>query len=90
MAQAGKVTIEFFGMPRQRAGRMEIEVSAFTVGEALAAVEQACPGLVGLLTDGQLAPYYLLSINGNQFGTDMRHALKPGDHLLLLSADAGG
>jgi molybdopterin converting factor small subunit len=90
VAQPGKVTVEFFGIPRLRAGRAEVEVPATTVGEALAAVERACPGLAGLVEEGRLAPHYLLSLNGEHFGPDMGHALRPGDRLLLLSADAGG
>jgi hypothetical protein len=40
--------------------------------------------------DGRLSPHYLLSINGEQFVTDLQQKLRPGDRLLLLSADAGG
>jgi molybdopterin synthase sulfur carrier subunit len=85
------VTVEFFGIPRLRAGRAELSVAAGTVAELLAAVERACPGLAGLVqADGRLAPHYLLSNNGQHFVTDVCQALKPGDRLLLLSADAGG
>jgi len=85
------VTVEFFGVPRQRAGRAEVIVQANTVAELLAAIERACPGLAGLVqTDGRLAPHYLLSIGGQRFVTDVRQELRPGDRLLLLSADAGG
>lgn len=85
------VTVEFFGVPRQRAGRAELGVAARTVGELLQGVEAACPGLAGLRrADGRLAPHYLLSIGGRQFVTDVRQELRPGDRVLLLSADAGG
>jgi molybdopterin converting factor small subunit len=88
---AGRVTVEFFGIPRQRAGRAELVVAAGTVAQTLAAVEQACPRLAGLRQpDGRVGPHYLLSINGSGFVTDPRQLLRPGDHLLLLSADAGG
>jgi molybdopterin converting factor small subunit len=87
----GLVTIEFFGVPRQRAGRTELTVTARTVGELLEAIEQACPGLAGLRRpDGRLAAHYLLSIDGRRFVTDVGQALRPGDRVLLLSADAGG
>ena len=86
-----RVTIEFFGIPRQRAGCAALAVEATTVRELLAQVEQACPGLMGILKkDGQLSPHYLVSIEGRQFLTDMDQSLCPGDRLVLLSADAGG
>jgi hypothetical protein len=85
------VTVEFFGMPRQRAGCAELAVRAGTIAEVLTCVEQSCPGLKGLKqADGRLSPHYLLSLDGQCFVTDVRRALHPGDRLLLLSADAGG
>jgi molybdopterin converting factor small subunit len=85
------VTVEFYGVPRQRAGRAELAVAARTVAELLEAVERECPGLTGLRReDGRLAGHYLLSIEGRQFVTDVRQELRPGDRVLLLSADAGG
>jgi molybdopterin converting factor small subunit len=88
---AGLVTVEFYGVPRQHAGRAELEVAARTVGELLEAVERACPGLAGLRrADGRLAAHYLLSIDGRQFVSDVRQEVRPGDRVLLLSADAGG
>jgi hypothetical protein len=85
------VVVEFFGIPRQRAGRAELMVPPGTVAQMLAAVATACPGLAGLLgADGRLSPQYLLSVNGQRFGTDLNQPLGPADRLLLLSADAGG
>ena len=90
MAEPGLVTVEFYGIPRQRAGRAELTVRADTVAEVLAAVERECPRLAGLGDAGRLAPHYLLSLHGHQFVTDLRQRLRDGDRLLLLSADAGG
>jgi molybdopterin converting factor small subunit len=88
---APAVTVEFFGVPRARAGRREMAVSAATVAEALAAVAATCPALAGICTaDGRLAPHYLLSVGGRRFVTDLSEPLGPGERLLLLSADAGG
>lgn len=85
------VTVEFFGIPRQRAGRAELLVANGTIRETLLAIEQACPKLHGiLLPDDRVSPQYLLSINGREFVSDMQKTLDPGDHFLLLSADAGG
>lgn len=41
----GTVTVEFFGITRQRAGMAELAVTAGTVSELLQRVEQACPTL---------------------------------------------
>ena len=85
------VTVEFFGLPRARAGRAELTVAATTAGEALMAIAVACPALADLnRPDGRLAPHYLLSLDGERFVTDPAETLPPGARLLLLSADAGG
>jgi hypothetical protein len=85
------VTIEFFGIPRQRAGRADLALPASTVAELLQRLEHCCPGLTSLRQpDGRLSPHYLLSLDGERFVTDPQHELRPGDRLLLLSADAGG
>jgi hypothetical protein len=87
----GQVTVEFFGIPRQRAGRAELAVPAGPIAAVLQMIERSCPGLQGLRqADGRLSTHYLLSLDGEQFVTDPRQELRPGDRLLLLSADAGG
>jgi molybdopterin converting factor small subunit len=85
------VTVEFYGVARLQAGRKELAVSAATAGAVLAAVVEACPALAAVRgPDGRLAPQYLLSLDGERFVTDLAQPLRPGDRLLLLSADAGG
>ncbi|HVK15463.1 MAG TPA: hypothetical protein VM533_00855 [Fimbriiglobus sp.] len=85
------MTVEFYGIPRQRAGRAQLAVSAGTGAAALAQVAEACPDLGPLVTpDGRLAPLYLLSVDGERFVADLAEPLPPGTRLLLLSADAGG
>jgi molybdopterin converting factor small subunit len=91
MSASKSVTVEFFGVPRQRAGRSELAVVAGSVAELLAEVERACPQFAGLLfADGRLSSHYLLSLDGKQFVNDLRQELQPGSRVLLLSADAGG
>jgi hypothetical protein len=86
-----RVTIEFFGVPRLRAGVAELAVEAITAGEALARAAVACPGLRGVLAPGgRLDPHYLLSLGGERFVTELSEPLPAGARLLLLSADAGG
>jgi molybdopterin converting factor small subunit len=85
------ITVEFYGIPRRRAGRAALTVAAGTAADALAAVERACPQLRGLVgPDGRLDPHFLLSRNGQEFLTELDRPLCPDDRLLLLSADAGG
>jgi hypothetical protein len=89
--EAALVTVEFFGIPRQRAGRAELRLPARTVAELLEGVERACPGLAGLRqADGRLAPHYLLSRDGEQFVSEVHQEVRPGERWLLLSADVGG
>jgi hypothetical protein len=91
MAEPGQVTVEFYGVPRLRAGRAELRVPAGPVSEVLAAVERSCPGLAGLVRPGGgLDPHYLVSLDGRRFVTDGRESVRPGERVLLLSADAGG
>jgi molybdopterin converting factor small subunit len=84
------IVIEFFAIPRARAGRAELRLSAGSVREALAGVMAHCPRLAGLLSpDGRLNPGYLVAL-GEAFVADLDAPLRPGDRLMLLSADAGG
>lgn len=84
------VIVEFYGVPRLRAGQAQLAVEAVTVHAALAAVAAVCPGLADVLVGVRLAPHYLLSVNGERFVTELDSELVPGTVLLLLSADAGG
>jgi molybdopterin-guanine dinucleotide biosynthesis protein A len=93
VARPGAVTItfEFFGLARRRSGRDTLQVAARTVGEALAALEKACPGLSGSVVEaGRLSPHYRLSINAREFVTDAGRVLVDGDRLIVLSAESGG
>ncbi len=85
------VTFELYGVPRLRAGRDTVAVEAGSLGEALAALAQACPPLEHAVVDGEtLRPYYLVAVNGVQLTRDGGRALRDGDVLVLMSADAGG
>jgi hypothetical protein len=91
MTKSGEVIVEFFGVPRLRAGRTELAVPPGRLADILTAIEHACPGLTGLRqADGRLSPHYLLSHDGRTFVTDLQHEIPPGSRVLLLSADAGG
>jgi molybdopterin converting factor small subunit len=91
MTRKGTAIVEFFGVPRQRAGRSELVVPASTIADTLMEVGRACPALNDLVqAGGKLAPHYALSLNGQRFLRNLDHVLAPGDRLLVLSADAGG
>jgi molybdopterin converting factor small subunit len=91
IGSSAPITVEFFGIPRHRAGCAEGVVHGGTLADVLAAIESAYPGLHGLRrADGGLAPHYLLSLDGDRFLSDPQQRLEPGCRLLLLSADAGG
>jgi hypothetical protein len=91
LSQATDVTVEFFGLPRLRAGCAELRVQAATARDALTVVAAACPHLNDVIgADGRLTPYYLLSCDGHHFVSGLDEPLPAGTRLLLLSADAGG
>jgi molybdopterin synthase sulfur carrier subunit len=91
VSEAVQVTVEFYGVPRLRAGRAELAVEAATLRDALAAVVTACPRLGDLVAaGGQVPGHYLLSLDGQRFVTDPDQPLTAGARLLVLSADAGG
>jgi hypothetical protein len=84
------VIVEFYGIPRQRAGRAEVTVSSGTIAEVLAAVEKLCPGLSGLVRQSGIATHYRVSVNGQRFVTSLQEEIRPDERILILSADVGG
>ncbi len=91
-----RIRVELFGLSRLRSGLREVELdlpSLVSRREIVGALAQACPPLVGNglredltgLEDG-----YLLNRNGTAFLGGENISLRPGDCLLLLSAQAGG
>jgi molybdopterin converting factor small subunit len=85
------IRIEFFGIPRHRAGVAEIVVEGATLGEALREARRRLPQLDEVcLADGRLSANFLASLNGRHFVSDPATPLADGDCLLILSSDAGG
>jgi len=86
------VRVEFYGIPRERAGVDAIELrDPDTLGQALGMLGARLPGLAAsCFVDGRLKVGYLANLNGERFTTDPTAALRPGDAVLILSADAGG
>ena len=85
------VEIEFYGIPRLRAGTNRLRLDASSVGQALRELARVCPALAdSVLGDGRVQQAYRLSLNGERFISDPQTPLTEGDILLLLSADVGG
>jgi molybdopterin converting factor small subunit len=85
------ITIEFYGIARQRAGCAAIEVEAASVSAALDAAVEQCPRLAECYSPVTgLRTGYLLNLRGEQFLSDLSTPLTDEDCLLLLSSDAGG
>ena len=85
------ITVEFYGIPRERAGVSTARVEAAQLGQVLQALASCYPRLQETcLTGGSLRPGYIASVNGRHFAADPTTPLQPGDVLLIFSADAGG
>jgi molybdopterin converting factor small subunit len=82
--------VEFFGVPRERAGIAEIDVEADTLGRLLATLATRMPGLAELIAVDRLHPSLAASLNGDRFISDPKTPLSDEDCVLILSADAGG
>jgi hypothetical protein len=88
-----RIRVELYGIPRLRAGRGALDLSARTVAEALEALAACCPALQGsVIVGGTLRPEFRINRNGETFLLDdpATITLAPGDVLIVLSADAGG
>ena len=82
--------VEFLGIPRERAGISEMELEAETLGQVLGQISARCPGLSELITSEGLHPSVVANLNGDEFVKALNTRLAEDDHLLILSADAGG
>ena len=86
-----QIRVEFFGIPRARAGVAEATAEGATLGDVFADLASRFPQLADACFDGQaLKPGYTANIRGGQFVTDPSTRLQDGDFVLLLSLDAGG
>lgn len=85
------IKVEFYGIPRARAGVAETIANGHTTCEVLTELASRFPRLAESCIDGQrLRPGYALNLRGDQFLTDQTISLTDGDVLLFLSLDAGG
>ena len=68
----------------------DIELQANTLGQLLAILAKQIPPLSGFIGGDRLHPTFAANLNGDQFVSDPKTLLKESDHLIILSADAGG
>ena len=95
------VRVEFYGIPRSRAGvqATELDVGAgASFSQILAELAARFPNLAGDCICQTMPPRgaaslrqgYTASLGGQRFVNDPDEVLRPGDSLLIMSADAGG
>jgi molybdopterin-guanine dinucleotide biosynthesis protein A len=78
--------LEFFGGARRRAGRDRIEVPLGSLADVL---KHAEPELI-VRRDSEIAPEYLVSLNGRDFVRDGRIPIGPGDRVIVMDSGVGG
>jgi hypothetical protein len=90
------IRVELYGLARQRASAVEIQVEATggetTLREVLRRLGAAAPGLCesGLVVNGRLHATLSANLDGQRFVHDPGTVIRDGECLLILSADAGG
>ncbi len=88
------IEVEFFGIARQRVQHAAATISVdgpLRLFEVLRRLATRFPDLSpDCIIDGKLSRICAANINGDQFLSDGDTILRPGDRLLIMSADAGG
>jgi molybdopterin converting factor small subunit len=82
--------VEFFGVPRERAGIPGLELHADTLGQLLGLLAERMPSLSEIIENDRLHPAFVANLNGDRFVTDPATPLRSDDSVLILSSDAGG
>jgi molybdopterin converting factor small subunit len=82
--------VEFFGIPRERAGIAEFELQAETLGHLLNLLVIRFPSFNDVVQSDRLRSPFLANLNGDRFISDPATKLSESDSVLILSADAGG
>jgi molybdopterin converting factor small subunit len=82
--------VEFFGVPRERAGVSMLEVEADTLGQLMGTLAAQIPSFAKLVGVNRLHPAFVANLNGDRFVSDPGTPLSENDCVLILSADAGG
>lgn len=88
------VSVELFGVARMLAKTSGVTLSLpqeSTLAQVFSALGEQLPALAGRVIDAdRLIPGYACNINGLDFVRSPGAAVKTGDKIMILSADAGG
>lgn len=89
------VRVEFYGIPRQRAGTATVDLPALVgdvcLGDVVRELATRYPELAQTCFDGdRLRPGYVANLGGERFVQDPRVSIPSGVPLLVMSAEAGG
>lgn len=85
------VQVEFFGIPRARAGVAQTTASGETLGELIQGLSSLMPALAESCFDGpRIKAGYTANLRGDLFTTNPATPLRDGDTVLIMSLDAGG
>jgi molybdopterin converting factor small subunit len=85
------ITVELFGIARQRAGVAQTTARGARLGDVLADLADRFPALAeSCLDGGQLQPPLIANLDGRRFVRDPETRLTAGARLLIMSADGGG
>ncbi|MDA0282622.1 MAG: MoaD/ThiS family protein [Planctomycetota bacterium] len=85
------IQVEFFGVARSRTNVAAVTLDVDLLRDVIVLLQEQFPPLIQLcIEEGQLAPGWLLNINGATFTRDLSTELNDGDRVLLIPADAGG
>jgi len=89
------ITVEFFGIPRVRAGLERVVVlpnrSSAMLSEILEHVASQLPTFAdACMTNNKLDDHYLVSLDGEEFIHEGDALIEENRTIYILSADAGG
>ena len=89
------VTIEYFGVPRQKTG---VSADSLSFANSPTSLSDVLIEIAGrhiafgeqCLTGDELSRETIINLNGDQFVRSLDTQVVNGDHILILSTDAGG
>ncbi|MBJ43562.1 MAG: hypothetical protein CMJ80_09865 [Planctomycetaceae bacterium] len=88
-----KITIEFFGTARYDYGLPSVELNwpnqEMNLGKLWERLQDQFPHTTSGLRSSA-APPYLVNLDGQRFITDPATPIQAGQHVLIMSPDAGG
>jgi molybdopterin converting factor small subunit len=91
LKSAVAVRVEFYGIPRQRAGVATANVVGTRLGDVFQELARQFPQFAqDCVVDGCLRSGFTANLNGERFTTDPETVVGDSDVVLIMSLDAGG